>query len=127
MPRERDYAYEALAEVTASDPEVARGQLNAALRDIRAMESIIGTLVNSYLLGAEIHERAKMYRSVFDDAALTPNALAKHWLRVKEESTKKRAGVNLHAPDPELKYSPVARERNLAEARKILAMLKGEK
>ena len=125
--RERDYAYEALAEVTASDPDVARGQLNAALRDIRAMEPIIGSREDSYLLGAEIHERAKMYHAVFSDMPLTPNALAKHWLRVKEEAGKQRSGANLHAPEPEPQYSPVARERNLAEARKILAMLKGEK
>jgi hypothetical protein len=111
--RKRDYAYEALAEVTASDPELARGQLNAALRDIRAQEPLLS---DSYLLSGEIYERAKMYRALFENAALTPNALAKHWLRVKEE-TKPRPRM----PNPP--SLPVSRrEQNLAEARKILEM-----
>jgi hypothetical protein len=124
----RDFAYEALAEVSATDPEIGRGQLNAALRDIRAQEPALASIENSYLLGDEIHERAKMYRRVFGDAALTPNALAKHWLRVKEEAAKmRRGGTNLHAADPEpSKYPPSRREENLAEARKILAMLNHE-
>lgn len=125
--RPRDYAYEALAEVTASDPTVARGQLNAALRDIRAQHPALASAEDSYLLGAEVHERSKQYLAVFPDAALTPNALAKHWTRLPEEARKlKRGGANLHVPEPEPTYSPVARERNLAEARKILKMLKGE-
>ena len=78
----RDYAYEALAEVTSTDMTAGRGQLNAALKSIRAQSEI----EDSYLLGAEIHERAKMYRSVFPEMALTPTALAKHYLRVYEES-----------------------------------------
>jgi hypothetical protein len=117
--RERDYAYEALAEVTNSDPSVARGALNAALRDIKAQSEI----EDSYLLGAEVHERSKQYLAVFPDAALTPTALAKHWTRLPEEAKKlKRGGVNLHAPEPELERPVSSRERNLEEARKILAM-----
>jgi hypothetical protein len=128
MPSEREYSFEALAEVTNTDPEIGRERLNAALRDIRAQEPALASIENSYLLGAEIHERAKMYRRVFEDTALTPNALSKHWLRVKEEaSKKKRGGTNLHAADPEpSKYPPSRREENLAEARKILAMLNHE-
>jgi hypothetical protein len=115
MPR--DYAYEALAEVTSTDQSIGRGQLNAALRDIRAQAEI----EDSYLLGAEIHERAKMYRRVFPDVALTPTALAKHWVRVEAESTKVR-GQNLHARVAESPWPPTNREQNLEEARKILAM-----
>lgn len=89
----RDYAYEALAEVTATDMSVGRGALNAALRDIRKQEP---DLTDSYLLSAEIHDRAKMYRQVFPEIALTPNALSKHWARVKGESSKVR-GQNLSA------------------------------
>ena len=85
VKRERDYAYEALAEVSASDPSLARGALNAALRDIREQEPLLAAVSESYLLSAEIHERAKMYRAVFSNAALTPTALAKHWQRVKAE------------------------------------------
>jgi hypothetical protein len=115
----RDYAFEALAEVTGTDWEVGRGQLNAALRDIKAQSEI----EDSYLLGAEVHERSKQYLAVFPDAALTPTALAKHWSRLPEEAKKlKRGGVNLHAPEPELERPVSSRERNLEEARKILAM-----
>lgn len=111
--RERDYAFEALAEVTAADPAVARGELNAALRDIRKQEPDLAPVSQSYLLGAEVHERAKMYRSVFPEIALTPNALAKHWTRVKEEAAKGRAGANLHA-DPPSRFPPSNREQNRA-------------
>ena len=62
--------------------------MNAALKDIRAQEPALASIEDSYLLGAEIHERAKMYRAVFENAALTPNALAKHWQRVKAETHK---------------------------------------
>jgi tRNA threonylcarbamoyladenosine modification (KEOPS) complex Pcc1 subunit len=122
MERKRDYAYEALAEVTASDPSVARGELNAALRDIRISEPSLADLDDSYLLSAEIHERAKMYRALWPEVSLTPTALSKHWVRVKEERPK-RTGANLSA-DTELPSLPVSRrEQNLEEARKLLAML----
>jgi hypothetical protein len=118
--RERDYAYEALAEVTGTDMTVGRGELNAALRDIREQSDTL----DSYLLADEIHEMAKLYRQVYEGAALTPTALSKHWTRLPEEAKKlKRGGTNLHvgysSPAP-----PSNRERNLEEARKILEMLK---
>jgi len=116
----RDYAYEALAEVTSTDMSVGRGQLNAALRDIRNQSE----LTDSYLLAAEIHDRAKMYRRVFPDIALTPTALAKHWVRVEAESTKVR-GQNLSADGPS-SLPGSRREQNLEEARKVLAMLEGK-
>ena len=122
--RERDYAFEALAEVTASDPAVARGALNAALRDIRTQTPELAELSDSYLLSAEIHERAKLYRQVFADAALTPTALSKHWLRLPEEASKlKRGGTNLHVGESS-SLPPSRREENLEEARKILEKLK---
>lgn len=113
----RDYAYEALAEVTSTDMAVGRGALNAALRDIRKQEP---DLTDSYLLSAEIHDRAKMYRQVFPEVALTPTALSKHWLRVKEAAPK-RGGANLTAEHPS-SLPGSRREQNLEEARKILAM-----
>ena len=113
--RPRDYAYEALAEVTGSDPEVARGQLNAALRDIRLQ---MPELEDSYLLSAEIHERAKMYREVWPDVALTSTALSKHWLRLPDEHSKlSRGGTNLHA-DSNSSLPPM-HKRNLEEVRKL--------
>ena len=36
----RDYAYEALAEITSTDWAVGRGELNSALRDIRKQAEI---------------------------------------------------------------------------------------
>ena len=121
MPR--DYAYEALAEVTSEAQTVGRGRLNAALRDIRAQEP---ELTDSYLLSAEIHARAKMYTALWPEIALTPTALAKHWVRVGAESSKVR-GTNLHAdpnssPPPALSAS--RREQNLEQARKILEKFK---
>ena len=87
------------------------------------MEPEVESVDDSYLLGDLIHARAKMYRAVFDSAALTPTALSKHWLRVLEEFNQmKRGGVNLHAHAPGPVWPPSNRERNLEEARKILAM-----
>jgi hypothetical protein len=115
--RPRDYAYEALAEVTASDPSVARGQLNVALRDIRTQTPDLASPGDSYLLSAEIYERAKRYRLLFENAALTPTALAKHWLRIHEETKPRKP---LPPPEP----LPLSRrEQNLEEARKMLARL----
>lgn len=96
MPRERDYAYEALAEVTGTDMTAGRGELNVALKTIRAQSDI----EDSYLLADEIHERAKMYGSAMPDVMLTPTALAKHWKRVALVATKVR-GTNL-AAEPDL-------------------------
>ena len=94
MSRERDYAYEALAESTGTDLKEGRGALNAALKSIKEQSGI----EDSYLLADEIHQRAKMYRQAMPDVILTPNALAKHWLRVYQEVEKKKAtGVNIHA------------------------------
>jgi hypothetical protein len=122
--RERDHAYEALAEVTATDLEVGRGPLNAALRDIRAQHPALASTSDSYLLAAEIHERAKLYRQVFEGVSLTPTALAKHWTRLPEEAKKlKRGGSNLHVGHSK-PLPPSRREQNLEEARKILAKFK---
>lgn len=84
---ERNYAFEALAEVTSTDWNAGRGELNAALKSIKQQSEI----EDDYLLADEIHTRAKMYHSVWPELTLTPNALAKHWLRVFEEADKKPA------------------------------------
>ena len=117
----RDFAYEALAEVTSTDQEIGRGQLNAALRDIRAQEPAVASIEDSYLLGDLVHERAKMYRAMFLEIALTPNALAKHWLRVKEDAPKKR-GANLNA-ERTSSLPPSRREQNLNAAREAMKQL----
>lgn len=82
----RDFAYEALAEVTDTDWDAGRGELNAALKSIREQEP---ELTDSYLLGAEIHDRAKAYHETMGEGILlTPTALAKHWQRVVEQRPK---------------------------------------
>ncbi len=78
----RDFAFEALAEVTGTDWNTGRGELNSGLKSIREQSEV----EDSYLLGDLIHARAKMYREVMPDVMLTPTALAKHWRRVLEES-----------------------------------------
>ena len=78
----RDFAFEALAEVTGTDWNTGRGELNAGLKSIREQTEV----EDAYLLGDLIHTRAKMYREVMPDVMLTPTALAKHWRRVLEES-----------------------------------------
>jgi hypothetical protein len=95
MNRPRDLPFEALALVTSTDWDAGRGELNAALKIIRPQFD--GT---DQELATEIHERAKLYRKVFQGASLTPPALAKHWLRVFEESVKQRdqQATNQSAP-----------------------------
>lgn len=115
--RERDYAYEALAEVTATDMQAGRGELNAALKSIREQSEI----QDSYLLSAEIHERAKLYRSLMPNVMLTPSSLAKHWKRVFEESKPKRRFANPEA------LPKSRREQNLEEARKLMSTLWGKR
>src|SRR5262245_52456778 len=84
----RDFAFEALAEVTNTDWEAGRGELNAALKSIKLQEPDIH---DSYLLSCEIHDQAKRYRLVMgQEILLTPSALAKHWKRVKEQAPKPR-------------------------------------
>ena len=111
----REYDFEALAEVTGTDWTAGRGELNAALKSIRAQSEV----TDSYLLSAEIHERAKMYRALFPNVALTPSALAKHWKRVFEETQRRPRFAN---PPP---LPQTRREQNLGEARKLIETLWG--
>lgn len=90
MPRARDYAYEALAQETATDMNVGRGQLNAALRDIKLQ-------CDSPDLAAEIHARAVGYRRMWPEMALTPNALAKHWARIVAEKPAPRTNQTVRS------------------------------
>jgi hypothetical protein len=83
----RDYAFEALAEVTGTDWKTGRGELNAALKSIREETEV----EDSYILADLIHERAKMYRQAMPDVMLTPSSLSKHWKRVLEETSRKPA------------------------------------
>lgn len=94
MTRERDYAFEALAEVTNCDVNASRGELNVALKSIREQSEIS----DSYLLADEIHTQARRYRDVMgDDILLTPTALAKHWKRVEAEVARAPRSTNQSA------------------------------
>ena len=82
---ERNYSFEALAAATNTDWAAGRGELNIALKTIRAQESEL----SDYALADEIHRRAVLYREVMgEEILLTPTALAKHWIRVHEESSR---------------------------------------
>jgi helix-turn-helix protein len=71
-PTARDELFEAVAEACGIDwhnlTKAARGSLNAALAQLRAVRATPG----------EVHSRAEHYRERYD-AELTPSALAKHW------------------------------------------------
>ena len=94
MTKGQDLPFEALAEATSTDWNVGRGELNAALRDIKTQQPGLEDVE----LAGEILYRAKLYRRMYPDIALTPNALAKHWLRVFEEQ--KRSGSTNQTPAP---------------------------
>ena len=93
MTLRKDYAYEALAASTGTDMQQGRGELNAALHSIRKQTTLTGQL-----LAGEIQVRARQYRRLMPDVVLTPNALAKHWVRVAEAAARP-TGTNLHAAD----------------------------
>lgn len=74
-PRPSDPRFEALAEACGIDwhelTRTSRGQLNAALKDIRTACPDVTP--------DEIRARARVWPRKFPDATLTPTALAKHW------------------------------------------------
>lgn len=104
---ERDYAFEALAEVTGTDWTTGRGELNASLKSIREEAEI----EDSYLLADVIHERAKMYREVMPDVMLTPSALAKHWKRVLDESGRKNRPQGTNRAPADIECSTCSGDR----------------
>ena len=99
--RERDYSFEALVEVCglvlAEVTDMERGRVNKALKELREVHP------DDYLLADLIYERAKLYRAVYPDASLTPQALAGNWSQLPEQHhTWQKAQVvatNVHAAD----------------------------
>ncbi len=70
--RDRDYLWEAVMDACAISgpiPPSARGAYNSAVGDLRGMG----------VSPAEVGPRAIAYRARFPKAALTPNALVRHW------------------------------------------------
>lgn len=84
--RTRDVIFEALAEACGIDwnriSGSERGALNKAAAELRPLEAT----------PAEIHQRAKNYRSHFEAAALTPSALARHWGKCEHPPRTNHAG-----------------------------------
>lgn len=83
MP-ERDLSFEALAEETGSTISSERGALNKALKEIREASPDL----DDADLATVIRIKAGQYRKTFPTMALTPTALAKHWMRVEVEQPK---------------------------------------
>jgi len=95
---ERDWAFEALAEVTSTDWNEGRGELNAALKSIKEQEP--DAALDNLLLGGVIRERAALYAQAMGEGILlTPSALAKHWLRVKQQVPKSTYSGPVLNPD----------------------------
>lgn len=100
MSRPRDYSFEALVEVCGhSLSEITtdeRGRINAALKQLREVQP------DDFLLADLIHERAKQYRDMYEDATLTPQALAGNWSQLPEQHAfwlrKQQAGRTNQAP-----------------------------
>lgn len=95
--RAKNFSFEALAEVTGTDWDAGRGELNKALQLIRGQMAGI----DDDLLADEIRLRARVYRNFMPNMMLTPTALAKHWLRLVTQPAKKAAATcatcdNLH-------------------------------
>jgi hypothetical protein len=88
--REPDFAFEALADVTNTDWNTGRGELNKALKSIKEETGMEG-----YALAMAIRRNGTKYRRLFgDEVHLTPTALAKHWKRVEAETEKQRGQTN---------------------------------
>jgi len=84
MARETDHSWEALVEVTNANVAAERGALNTALKQIREHDFAL----EDEDLAMLIRLRSEQYRRAYPEIALTPTALAKHWLRVEEEQPK---------------------------------------
>jgi hypothetical protein len=81
--RPTDHAWEALVEVTNASVAQERGMLNYALGQIRAATAELE--LSGEELALVIRHQASRYRETWPDLALTPNALAKHWDRIRVE------------------------------------------
>jgi hypothetical protein len=99
--RERDYSFEALVEVCglvlSEVTDMERGRVNKALKELREVHP------DDYLLADLIHDRARMYRDVYEGAALTPQALVGNWSQLADKHDEWRKAqvvhTNVYAPD----------------------------
>ena len=81
-PRERDVAFDTLAEVTKAMPR-SHGTVGMVVAELRKLHPQL----DDQELADEIRRRAANYVSEWPGRALTPTALGTHWLRMGEVSS----------------------------------------
>lgn len=99
----RDYSFEAMVEVCGITlTEITkdeRGRVNAALVQLREIHP------DDFLLADMIHDRAKLYRDVYEGAALTPQALSGNWSQLVDKHVEWKSAqvvaTNIYAPATE--------------------------
>jgi len=100
LPRERDYSFEALVEVTGADMQALtqneRGRINKALKELRELNA------DDYLLADEIHAKAKAWATAYPEIQLTPQALTGQWSSIeKKAADTRRSQIRVvNAPSP---------------------------
>ena len=86
-----DISFETLAQVCSIDitqlTKSARGELNAALKQIRDALPDLADLE----LAIVIEDRGKAYRRAMPDVIVTPSALAKHWSALEGMQAERQA------------------------------------
>jgi hypothetical protein len=101
MEGKRDYAFEAFVEVTGAElgslTQNERGRINRALAELRELEE------DDYLLADLIHARAKAWKIVYPEIALTPQALTGSWSSIEDKADaelQRRVTRPINAPTP---------------------------
>ena len=95
--RERNPLLDALVAIDGSSPaEVTGPAWGAAAKAIAEIKAVCADVTP-----AEIMRRAGNYRTHFAEAAISPNALSKHWARCQN------AGATATQPQPQRDYPPM--------------------
>jgi len=81
-----ELSFAALVEATGATVASERGQLNVSLKAIREEEPEL----SDEELALVIKYRGEDYRRLWPQMACTPTALAKHWVRIREELTRSK-------------------------------------
>jgi len=92
----RDYSFEALVDVTGAElsalTQDERGRINRALKQLRELQP------DDYLLSDLIHVKAKAWKELYPEIALTPQALTGVWSSVEEKAAEVRRAQRAIAP-----------------------------
>ena len=96
----RDYAFEAMVEVTGADisqlTNDERGRINRALKELRVF------IEDSYVLADAIHEHAKAWKIVYPDIAITPQALTGNWSSILGKAADITKPRTTQSPSPDV-------------------------